>query len=93
MKSAYDKIAAGFEDAIAYMEGDKSRGRTNIVDVRAIRTASKMSQSDFASAFGIPVATVRDWEHGRRRPESGSVTLLRMIAVDPAAVRDLIARA
>jgi putative transcriptional regulator len=93
MKSAYDKIAAGLEDAIAFAEGDKSRGREATVDVKAIREASKMTQAAFAEAYRLKLAAVRDWEQGRRRPDTGSVTLLRMIQTDPTAVREIIARA
>jgi len=41
MKSAFDKIAAGLEDAIAYAGGDTSRGGRATVDVKAIRAATK----------------------------------------------------
>ena len=92
MKSAYDKIAAGLEDAIAYAEGDKRRAREATVDVKAIRQASGMTQAAFAEAFGLRVATLRDWEQGRRRPDTGSVTLLKMIAADPGGVRRIMAK-
>lgn len=92
MKSAFDKIAAGLEDAIAHARGDASRGRVATVDVRAIRSANGMTQSAFADAYRFPVGTVRDWEQGRRRPDSGSVTLLKMIAADPVAVQRLVAK-
>ena len=92
MKSAYDKIAAGLEDAIAYAEGDKRRAREATVDVKAIRQASGMTQAAFAEAFGLRVAALRDWEQGRRRPDTGSVTLLTMIAADPGGVRRIMAK-
>lgn len=92
MKSAFDKIASGLHDAIAYAGGDETRARKSTVDVRAIRLASNMSQSAFAAAYRFPVATLRDWEQGRRRPDTGSVTLLNMISADPKAVEALIAR-
>ena len=38
MGKAFDKIAAGFEDAIAFAQGDASRGRiARPVNVKAIR--------------------------------------------------------
>ncbi|HST36709.1 MAG TPA: helix-turn-helix domain-containing protein [Allosphingosinicella sp.] len=92
MKSAFDKIAAGLEDAIAYSSGDASRGREATVDVKAIREASKMTQAAFAETFRLKLGAVRDWEQGRRRPDTGSVTLLKMIAADPGAVRKIIAK-
>lgn len=92
MKSAFDKIAAGLEDAIAYAGGDTTRGREATVDVKAIREANRMTQAAFAEAFRLKLGAVRDWEQGRRRPDTGSVTLLRMVEVDPGAVREIIAK-
>ena len=92
-KRAFEKVMAGLDDAIAYAKGDESRGRAHgPVDVKAIREATRMSQAAFAEAFHLKVAAVRDWEQGRRRPDTGSVTLLRMIEADPRAVREIIAR-
>lgn len=92
MKTAFDKIAAGLDDAIAYAGGDKSRGSEATVDVKAVRAATKKTQPDFAKTYRFPVGTVRDWEQGRRQPDSGSATLLKMIAVDPAGVEKIIAK-
>lgn len=92
MKSAFEKIAAGLEDAIAYAGGDGARGREATVDVKAIREASRMTQAAFAETFRLKLGAVRDWEQGRRRPDTGSVTLLKMIAADPGAVRRIIAK-
>ena len=92
MKSAYDKIAAGLEDAIAYAGGDTTRGRAAAVDVKAIREANRMTQADFAKAFRLKLGTVRDWEQGRRRPDTGSVIFLKMVEADPGAVRSIIAK-
>lgn len=93
MKSAYDKIAAGLDDAIAYMQGDASRGRLATgVDVKAIRAANNMTQDAFARAFHLPIGTVRDWEQGRRQPDSGSRILLRMIAADARSVERIMAK-
>lgn len=93
-KRAFEKVMAGLDDAIAYAKGDESRGRAHgPVDVKAIREANQMSQAAFAEAFHLKVAAVRDWEQGRRRPDTGSVTLLKMIQTDPGAVRKIISKA
>jgi len=57
------------------------------VDVKAIRERLGMSQSKFAKSFGLEVATVRSWEHGRRRPEGAARVLLRVIDREPEAVQ------
>jgi putative transcriptional regulator len=92
MKSAFARIAAGLEDAIGYAEGDKTRAQEATVDVRAIREASHMTQAAFAATFRLKLGALRDWEQGRRRPDTGSITLLRMIEADPDAVRDILHR-
>ena len=44
--TAFDKIAAGLADAIAYAEGDKSKGRVAAgAKVKAIRAKTKLSQT------------------------------------------------
>ncbi|WP_277981539.1 helix-turn-helix domain-containing protein [Sphingomonas phyllosphaerae] len=91
MKSAFDKIAAGLEDAIAFAEGDETRGRIATVDVRAVRAVTRKTQDAFARAYRIPLGTLRDWEQGRRRPDSGSVTLLKMIEAEPETVERILA--
>lgn len=92
MKSAFDKIMGGMEDAIAYAEGDHTRGRVATVDVKAVRAATKLSQGKFADTYRLSAATVKDWEQGRRAPDRSSVTLLRMIEADPAGVQQIMAK-
>lgn len=92
MKTAFDKIAAGLDDAIAYAAGDKSRGREATVDVRAVRATTRKTQPQFAAAYRFPIGTLRDWEQGRRQPDTGSATLLKMIAADPDGVARIISK-
>jgi putative transcriptional regulator len=93
MKKAFDKIAAGLEDAIAWSGGDESRGReVKPVDVKAIRKASRMTQAEFAKTYRVPLGTLRDWEQRRRLPDTGSRLYLAMIDADPVAVRKIIAK-
>ena len=56
------------------------------VDVRKIRRAFGLSQEQFAASFGIPTATVRDWEQHRRKPEGPARVLLQVIKKEPEAV-------
>ena len=91
-KSAFDKIAAGLEDAIAYQAGDTARAReARPVDVRAVRERAQKTQAQFAAAYHIPVGTLRDWEQGRRQPDAPARALLSVIAVDPVAVEKMLA--
>lgn len=93
MKSAFDKIASGLEDAIAYAGGDTSRGReTKPVDVKAIRQTTKLTQDQFSKTYRLPLGTVRDWEQKRSQPDSGAKVYLQIIEADPVAVRQIVAK-
>jgi putative transcriptional regulator len=95
-KEAYDHIAAGLEDALAYAKGDKSKGATHVidtatVDIAAARKKLGMSQDKFALTFGISASTLRNWEQGRRHPEGPARVLLKVIDQEPEAVKRAIA--
>jgi hypothetical protein len=59
MSTAFDKIASGLADAIAYADGDETKARVAAgPDVKAIRAKTKLSQAKFAEKLRVPVATV-----------------------------------
>ena len=75
--------------AIARGEIDPATYRVFVpadVDVRKIRKALGLSQGQFAARFGIPAATIRDWEQHRRKPEGPARVLLQVIKKEPKAV-------
>lgn len=49
------------------------------VSIRELRECTGLSQNKFAAMFGIPAATVKDWEHGRRNPPSYVVDMIKTI--------------
>ena len=55
-------------------------------DVKKIRETLGKSQTQFAMMIGVSVATLRNWEQGRRIPEGPARALLRIAAEDPEAV-------
>jgi putative transcriptional regulator len=55
-------------------------------DVKAIRSKLNKSQSEFALMIGVSVATLQNWEQGRRRPEGPARALLRVASLNPSAV-------
>ena len=88
-KKAADKILAGIEDAVAYVEGNEARGVSHtveVVDVRSIRKSLGMSQARLSKALLIPVGTLRNWEQGRRQPEGPAKVLLFLLKKNPDAV-------
>jgi DNA-binding transcriptional regulator YiaG len=61
-------------------------------DMAAFRAAFRsVSQSGFASALGISVDTLQNWEQGRRQPVGPAKALLRLLARHPGLLlHDLI---
>ena len=57
-----------------------------MIDVRAIRRRLGITQRQFAGWFGFPVATLRHWERGNRKPALAALVLLCVIAEDPRSV-------
>ena len=56
------------------------------IDVRGIRAATGLSQAKFSELLSIEVATLRNWEQGRREPTGPARALLRAIRNNPVAV-------
>jgi len=88
-------IIRGLKDAIAWTNGDESSGRSTLVqvpdtDIRKVRTRMGLSQAEFATRFGFPPATLRNWEQGRARPDAPTRVLLAVIAKHPEAVEDVL---
>ena len=89
-KSAFDQIAAGMHDAIAYAGGATDGFVAHIpadVDLKALRRKLKLSQPAFARTFGFSLGRVRDWEQQRTPIDPSSRVLLTVIDREPEAVR------
>ena len=59
-------------------------------DVKAIRGKLGKSQAEFSLMIGVSVATLRNWEQGRRRPEGPALALLRIATRNPRAVAEAL---
>ena len=97
MSKAFDRIKASLEDGIAYAHGDVQDRRVHqvevpAVDVRAIRKRTGLTQQKFSSKYGFAVASLRNWEQGRRQPERSARLLLKVIDRHPAAVEEALTR-
>ena len=56
----------------------------------AVRANLGMTQAEFAAAIRVPVATLRNWEQGRRRLDPAARSLLLLVWANPkAALRAL----
>lgn len=69
------------------------QGKAEPGDIVALRAFIGLTQEDFASALGISVYTLRNWEQGRRKPEGPAMALLRIAARHPKIIRENVATA
>ena len=86
-----DVLAAARRDPDARPLEDRNpsklRPARRLSPVKHIRWQLGMSQGDFARAFRIPLATLRNWELRRQEPDQLALAYLAVIARDPEAVR------
>lgn len=61
-----------------------------VVNVKEIRKQLAMTQEEFAGAFHLSLATLRDWEQARSQPDQAARTLLKIIAHNPDLVREAL---
>ena len=95
MSNAFQSIKAGLTQAIAHAEGKTSQTRVHYpkaIDVKAIRKKVGMTQSEFASSFGISVGTLRHWERGDREPHGPARVLLHVVSKQPKLVLSTLSR-
>src|ERR1017187_616860 len=97
-QSVGESIVEGLKQAIAWSRGENENVRVTLVhvpevDVREVRTKMGLSQAQFATKFGFPPATLRNWEQGRSHPDAPTRVLLAVIAKHPEAVEDVLRKA
>ena len=61
-----------------------------VVNIKKMRLQLAMTQEQFASAFHLSLPTLRDWEQSRSQPDQAARTLLKVIAHNPALVREAL---
>lgn len=94
MSDFFNSIKQGLTEAVEYSEGGCPKAvvhEFSPVDVRNIRSKLGMSQTEFASAFGISVSTLRHWERGDRTPQGPALVLLNVVAKEPRVVLNALA--
>lgn len=85
-----DDLIESLEDAVAHTKGQSKLAQVHFIevpDVRSLRERLKMSQQTFASTYRIPLATLKEWEQGRRQPDATAAAYLNVIAKLPMEVQ------
>lgn len=88
-RKAFDQLVRSVRQAGRIRRGRAKASRAfkfAPADVKAIRSKVGKSQSEFALMIGVSVATLRNWEQGRRTPEGPALALLRVASAEPKAV-------
>lgn len=94
MSDFFKSIKQGLDEAVDFSEGKCPKAvihKFSSVDVKKIRSKMGMSQTEFASAFGISVSTLRHWERGDRVPHGPALVLLNVVEREPQAVLKALA--
>ena len=94
-KDDFDNLVTRIREAGRIRRGQAKPSRVTEfapVDVKAIRQQLRKSQAEFACMIGVSVATLQNWEQGRRRPDGPAQALLKVAAVNPEAVAAALAR-
>lgn len=94
MKAAvFQELVASVRQAGRIRRGRMKAGRITVfrpTDIQAVRAKLGASQSEFALMIGVSVATLRNWEQGRRTPDGPALALLRVAAKNPEAVAEAL---
>lgn len=89
MSELFESIKQGLGETVEFSKNKCPKAvvhKFSAVDVKNIRANVGMSQSEFASAFGVSVSTLRHWERGDRTPHGPALVLLNIIKKEPKAV-------
>jgi putative transcriptional regulator len=87
--SDFQQLLASVKEAGRIKRGEQEPARRFEVkaeDVKAIRAKLDKSQSEFALMIGVSIATLQNWEQGRRQPDGPARALLKVASVNPRAV-------
>ena len=61
--------------------------------IRQLRNRLGMSQTEFAATYGIPAASIRQYEIGRYMPPPATRAYLKVIEAEPEVTRRAVAAA
>lgn len=92
-KETFDELITSIEQGGAILKSKKSPSRKFKIedpDVPEIRRHLGLTQQKFAMLLGISLATLRNWEQGRRKPDGPARILLCIVAKHPKTVLDAV---
>ncbi len=97
--NVYEGIIEGLQEAVAYKQGDLSKGKVSVKkvpvpdfraeDVIRTRRELNLTQSGLASVIGVSARTVEAWEAGRNEPSGAAKRLLYLLDGDHSLLNRL----
>lgn len=88
----FEELLDSIREAGAIIRGEIEPSRVtemHLPDARKIRQELGLSQDQFAQRLGVQVATLRNWEQGRRRPTGPARVLLEIVQKRPDVLGSL----
>lgn len=99
MSRVGDDLVEAFGEMAAYLRGEAGTESYEVPPevltperIRAIRRSVATSTKAFEAQFRIPARTIEAYEQGRRRPDTATSVLLKVIEAEPEAVRRALLR-
>lgn len=93
----FERTLSALREAEAHARGEMPEGMSvhvpETVDVAAIRKRTGKAQPAFAASIGVPLSTLRQWEHQRRQPQGPARVLLAMLEKNPHLVEETLGAA
>ena len=93
-KKLFDRLVESVSQMNEIVDGERAPSREMTIDtaqVKEIRKATGLSQTQFCDLIDVRVSTLRNWEQGRREPTGPAKALLRAIKNDPGHVLTALA--
>ena len=93
--AAFQELLTSVRQAGQIRRGTRRASRTTTfhpTDVQAVRAKLGASQAEFALMIGVSVATLRNWEQGRREPQGPARALLLVASKAPEVVQKALAK-
>ena len=88
----FNELLTSTKEAKGILSKKTAPSRTFYVEepnAKEIRSQFNLTQNEFATLLNISVATLRNWEQGRRRPEGAARVLLNVAQRHPEVLMEL----
>ena len=89
---SFDELLASASEAKEILAKKRNPSRTFYIEepnAKEIREKYQLTQMEFAKMLNISVATLRNWEQGRRKPEGPARVLLNVANSNPEVLMGL----